>query len=173
MQVPINPVKTACVRTVVLGVACVLFLVAAPSLYAQRAPGFSFWQEPTEEPGGEDAVIHTMPNTLPVRDNEIVRSEPVTSSAVIERPFPSPFGPGSLSGSRNISFRVSLAEPSLVSIRIYTAVGQYLRTPVSAVYPAGRFDVVIDPGADLPSGVYVFAVSAGMSFHRFTVSYLR
>lgn len=82
----------------------------------------------------------------------------VPEMAVLERNFPNPFNPAT-----TIGFRIPV--PVKVSLTIYNAAGQKIRTLVDAPMPGGAHQVVWDgltaSGARVPSGVYVCELRAG------------
>lgn len=82
----------------------------------------------------------------------------VPEMAALERNFPNPFNPAT-----TIGFRIPV--PAKVSLTIYNAAGQRIRTLVDAPMPGGTHRVVWDgltaSGARVPSGVYLCELRAG------------
>ncbi len=82
----------------------------------------------------------------------------VPETAVLERNFPNPFNPAT-----TIGFRIPF--PAKVSLTIFNAAGQKIRTLVDAPMPGGAHQVVWDgltaAGMRVPSGVYLCELRAG------------
>lgn len=77
---------------------------------------------------------------------------------VLERNYPNPFNPAT-----TIGFMIPVSEK--VSLTIYNAIGQRIRTLVDAPMSSGGHQVVwdglTDAGMHLPSGVYLYELCAG------------
>jgi len=75
----------------------------------------------------------------------------------LSRNYPNPFNPST-------SIRMSLAEESFVTLRIYDVTGREIRTLVHEQYPAGAFEVQWDAtgktGARVASGMYLYRFEA-------------
>jgi hypothetical protein len=76
----------------------------------------------------------------------------------LEQNYPNPFNP-------TTSINYSVSERSFVSVRIFNLVGQEVRTLVSRVQEAGvhhaEWDGTASDGKALPSGVYLYQMTAG------------
>jgi hypothetical protein len=87
-----------------------------------------------------------------------VRENNVPGTAVLERNYPNPFNPAT-----TIGFMIPV--PENVSLAIYNATGQKIRTLVDAPMPSGAHRVVwdglTDAGMHVPSGVYLYELRAG------------
>ncbi len=72
--------------------------------------------------------------------------------------YPNPFNPST-------TFRYALAEPGLVSLKIYNMLGQLVRTVVDAHQVEGYYEAIWDgrneTGAAVASGIYVYRMIAG------------
>lgn len=84
-------------------------------------------------------------------------SEPLLS---LEGNFPNPFNPSTL-------IRYTLENPVHVTVRIFSVLGEEIRTLVDQFQPAGLQSVVWDGrtswGSQTSSGVYIFRVEAGQN----------
>ena len=67
--------------------------------------------------------------------------------------YPNPFNP-----STNLEFEIP--ELGFVSLKVYDALGQVVRTLINDSRPAGNYKVEFD-GSDLPSGVYFYRLESG------------
>jgi hypothetical protein len=71
----------------------------------------------------------------------------------LEQNYPNPFNP-----STTIRFSLPLANQ--VQLKVYNMLGQEVATVLNEFKNAGSYEVTFD-AADLPSGVYVYAITAG------------
>ncbi|MEO1077424.1 MAG: T9SS type A sorting domain-containing protein, partial [Bacteroidota bacterium] len=71
----------------------------------------------------------------------------------LESAFPNPF-----TATTQIGFTIPQTEE--VSIAVYDMLGREVATLAKAAYPAGSHQVTFD-AANLPSGVYVYRMTAG------------
>ncbi len=94
----------------------------------------------------------------------------VPSSFVVEQNYPNPFNP-----TTTISY--SLPSESKVEVIVFNALGQEVKTLVSANQPAGRYTVSWDgtnaQGVSVSSGIYYYQVSAGKKHSNFKMLYLK
>jgi spore coat protein A len=72
----------------------------------------------------------------------------------LDQNYPNPFNPSTV-----INFSIP-AENTLVSLKIYNAIGQEISTLINQVVPAGNHEVQFD-ATGLPSGVYFYTLTAG------------
>ncbi len=77
----------------------------------------------------------------------------IPSDFSLEQNYPNPFNP-----STKINF--SLPEASNVTLKIYNALGQEITTLVNQFMNAGKYEVSYD-AAELPTGIYLYSLSAG------------
>jgi hypothetical protein len=78
---------------------------------------------------------------------------PVPLKFDLEQNYPNPFNPST-------TIRFSLPVASDVTLKVYNMLGQEVATLLNEAKNAGTFDLTFD-AADLPSGVYVYSISAG------------
>jgi len=71
----------------------------------------------------------------------------------LKQNFPNPFNPAT-------TIRYELPKTSRVKLKIYNLLGQDVAVVVDESKPAGKYEVHFD-GANLPSGVYFYRLSAG------------
>ncbi|MEX0822522.1 MAG: CHRD domain-containing protein [Rhodothermales bacterium] len=71
----------------------------------------------------------------------------------LEQNYPNPFNP-----STTVEF--AMTESTHALLEVYDVVGRQVTTLIDGVMPAGEYQVRFD-GADLPSGVYFYRLSAG------------
>lgn len=87
-----------------------------------------------------------------------VQEKNIPGMYVLERNYPNPFNPAT-----TIGFMIPVSEK--VSLTIYNAIGQKIRTLVDAPMSSGVHQVVwdglTDAGMNVPSGVYLYELSAG------------
>jgi photosystem II stability/assembly factor-like uncharacterized protein len=105
------------------------------------------------------------PATVDVADNVSTSPRPLGLSAT-----PNPFNPHT-----RLSFKVPRA--SHVKVRIYTVLGEEVRTLVDETLPAGERTIVWrgrdDDGAPAPSGVYLCRVDAGGTAEDLAITLLK
>jgi hypothetical protein len=97
-----------------------------------------------------------------MRPYEVIASAPKQSGNVIagvtdfrlDQNYPNPFNPNTV-----INFSIP-TENTLVSLKIYNAIGQEVSTLINQVVPAGNHEVQFD-ATGLPSGVYFYTLTAG------------
>jgi hypothetical protein len=77
----------------------------------------------------------------------------VASEYKLSQNYPNPFNPAT-------KIQFSVPKDELVTLKVYNALGQEVRTLVNDVRRAGAYEVVFEAG-NLPSGVYFYALTAG------------
>ncbi len=82
-----------------------------------------------------------------------VEDEIVVNSFNLEQNYPNPFNP-----STQINY--TLAERSIVTIKVYDVLGNEIATLVNATQEAGAYDVNFD-ASQLASGMYIYTLKAG------------
>ena len=130
--------ETITINGLVAGTRIGSMVVAGTSLIAGTSDGV--WIAPLSS-----LITHVQENIVP----EMV---------VLERNYPNPFNPAT-----TIGFRIHVSEK--VSLTIYNATGQKIRTLVDAPMSSGVHQVVWDgltaAGMHVPSGVYLYELRAG------------
>jgi hypothetical protein len=123
-----------------------------------------------------DVIVlhHSSPSVLPKQvvleeeeEEEASDQSPVTSYQ-LEQNYPNPFWSAAtsrLAGNPSTTIKFALPEAGEVSLTIYNANGQLVRTLYSGEMPAGRFSLEWDgkneSGKQVASGVYVYELKAG------------
>lgn len=122
----------------------------APGTYAAKveAPGF----QPKEVTVTVTEGATTVSN-ISLSQVVSVEDEDVPSGFLLEQNYPNPFNPIT-------SIRFSLPREEFVSLRVMNILGQEMATLINAVRPAGTYTIRFD-AADLPSGVYLYRMTAG------------
>jgi len=82
---------------------------------------------------------------------EVTGAFPTTYA--LEQNYPNPFNP-----STRISF--SMLEANNVTLKVYDLLGQEVATLINEFMNAGKFEVSFD-ASDLPTGTYIYSISAG------------
>lgn len=67
--------------------------------------------------------------------------------------YPNPFNP-----KTNIQY--SLATDEFVDLRVYDLLGNEVATLINTAQAAGSYSIIFD-AADLPSGIYIYKITAG------------
>ncbi|MGQ7719919.1 T9SS type A sorting domain-containing protein, partial [Melioribacter sp. OK-1-Me] len=67
--------------------------------------------------------------------------------------YPNPFNPAT-------KIRFSLPEASFVTLKVYDVLGREIKELVNEVKPSGEYEVEFN-GSNLPSGTYVYKLTAG------------
>jgi hypothetical protein len=100
-------------------------------------------------------VYSTNQNYFAIRDGNTgvdgEDTQPITYN--LSQNYPNPFNPETI-------IKYQIPERNFVSLKIYNLLGQEIKTLVSEEKPAGHFEVVFN-GANLPSGIYIYAIRAG------------
>ena len=85
--------------------------------------------------------------------HENIRTNGAPDKFTLSQNYPNPFNPSSV-----IEYEV--AKNSHVLLRVYNSMGELVATLVNGMKAAGSYRTVFD-GKDLPSGLYIYNVSAG------------
>jgi spore coat protein A len=95
--------------------------------------------------------FHVGPLPLPKQSSDILAS---VTDFKLDQNYPNPFNPSTV-----INFSVP-EENTLVSLKIYSTLGEEVGTLINQVVPAGNHEVQFD-ATSLPSGVYFYTLTAG------------
>jgi hypothetical protein len=89
-----------------------------------------------------------------------VRNDPLTmpSTHVLEQNYPNPFNPST-------TIRFSLLQREHVTLKVFDVTGREVATLVEGEMSAGEHVVFFTPKA-LASGVYLYRLQTGQSFHQ-------
>jgi len=106
---------------------------------------------------GVDIMVTAYVSDQPVGlEDEINNQIPLSFN--LEQNYPNPFNPST-------AIRYQIAQPELVTLEIYNALGERVRTLVNDVKTAGNYEVSWnaknDSGDQLPSGVYMYRLRSG------------
>lgn len=93
-------------------------------------------------------VYRSVTNLTAVKDSKIIPTE-----FKVEQNYPNPFNPNTVIG-------FSLPKQQHVSITVYNALGQVVRTLADRSYEAGHYSVTFN-ASELASGVYIYRLQAG------------
>lgn len=102
----------------------------------------------TETTTGPDASVTLTRSTL-----TSTAEETLPTSYELDQNYPNPFNPVT-------AIRFGLPEAAHVRLTVHDALGRQVRTLVDETRPAGRHTVTLN-AADLPSGTYLYRISAG------------
>ncbi len=117
-----------------------------------------FWYEA----GNTDYLINNVNPSVVYIAPIMVRQTPIVSveddatnplSYALEQNYPNPFNPST-------SIKYSLAERSVVSLKVYDILGNEVATLVNTTQDVGSYDINFD-AANLASGLYVYTLKAG------------
>jgi len=97
---------------------------------------------------GENAVINN-----PAIEKLMVSGELIPDKYLLEQNYPNPFNPNTV-----ISFQLPVS--SNVSLKVFDILGNEISTIVNGYQPAGKYEFEFS-GANLPSGVYFYTITAG------------
>ncbi len=92
--------------------------------------------------------------------NSVLEGEYQPDSYYLAQNTPNPFNPST-------TIRFGVAEPGVVTLRIFDLTGRLLDTPVSTWYSSGEHSIEFH-GADLPSGTYFYSLNVNgfSAFHK-------
>ena len=102
-------------------------------------------------------MITAYVSDMPVGVGNVTESEiPLTFE--LKQNYPNPFNPSTI-----ISYQIPQSE--MVTLEVYNALGQKVRTLVNENHEAGSYEIVWDAknssGNSLSSGVYLYRITAG------------
>lgn len=125
---------------------------------------FTVTASPTS-PGDETGYIHQIDNGIKPVESLLVKSQSMEMTGVgdvaatvptqfrVHQNYPNPFNPSTV-------IRYDLPEASTVSVTIFNALGQEVVRLVENASQSGTQQISWNAGADSPSGVYLFRVTA-------------
>ncbi|MEW6511417.1 MAG: T9SS type A sorting domain-containing protein [Bacteroidota bacterium] len=123
--------------------------IAAPRSIPANRPGRSLPQHTSNEFG----AFVLLANAVGTWPNDVVELPGVATSYALEQNYPNPFNP-----TTRIEF--AIPEASHVNLTVYNMLGQEVKTLVDENLPAGLHRATFD-AAGLPTGVYVYTITAG------------
>ena len=85
--------------------------------------------------------------------NEINVEFNIPRDFILEQNHPNPFNPAT-------KIKFDLPQNTMVDLKVYNIIGQFITTLVNEEKPAGTHEVDFN-AADLPSGVYMYKIKAG------------
>lgn len=109
-----------------------------------------FWRVRAINAGGSSSFSSARSFTTGTTITSVRTLEGVPMGYELDQNFPNPFNPGT-------AIRFSLAQRSFVTITVYSILGNEIKTILSQVKDAGRFEVQFDAG-ELSSGVYFYVM---------------
>jgi hypothetical protein len=123
--------------------------ITAPRSIPPNRPGSSLPAHTANE-FGAFVLVANVSGSWP---NDVEELPGIATSYALEQNYPNPFNP-----STRIEFSVPVT--SFVTLTVFNVLGQEVATLVSETLPAGNHRVVFD-AAGLPSGAYIYKVTAG------------
>ncbi|MFT5142636.1 MAG: hypothetical protein ACI84D_001252 [Thalassolituus oleivorans] len=115
---------------------------------------------------GVDSTIYTLDfSGIPAATASQPMPAGVPESFILDQNYPNPFNP-----STRIAFLLS--SPSNVELTVFDILGREVETVLRRNLPAGVHQVDFN-ASDLPSGVYVYAVTAGQTVQTRTMTLVR
>jgi len=82
-----------------------------------------------------------------------VKERSLPTDFALSQNYPNPFNPSTV-------IRFELPRESYVSLKVYTPLGQEIKTLIDGTRSAGVYEVRFD-AAGLPSGMYIYRMKAG------------
>lgn len=93
----------------------------------------------------------TLPSTTTVNNEEEIPTD-----FALKQNYPNPFNPST-------TIKYSLPEEGLVTLKVFNALGEEVRTVVSEFQDPGTYSVKFN-ASDLPSGIYFYKIKSGNNF---------
>jgi hypothetical protein len=148
---------------------------------------FSFWQSGVFAAGTMPTVRLEAPKDSVIQPSEqggaasaggrigldVLASTEAHPAFNVFQPWPNPFGVASSSGAPAASIRLELYESDVVTVRLYSMLGQPIATLFDAIRPTGACTLRIIPPATLSSGSYFVGVTSGSTSRLLRIVYLR
>ena len=109
----------------------------------------------TKSAAGDGIPVGNWDNSGESFDPWMANTEPAPASFTLLSVFPNPFNPATV-------FHLSLPQAGFVNLAIYDIAGRTVARVINGWRDAGTHEVMFD-GSNLPSGVYIYRLSAGGS----------